>query len=110
VAVACDFVTVDTALLRRYYLLLFIDVTTRRVYLAGITPNPTGAWTVQAARNLFLRHGDRLADARALVRDRGSQFGPSIRSSAPKASRSSRPQSDIGGQCICRALDRIAPT
>ncbi len=37
-------------------------------------PNPTGAWTTQAARNLFLRHADRLTDARALVRDRGSQF------------------------------------
>ncbi|MCP3892230.1 MAG: transposase [Desulfobulbaceae bacterium] len=28
-AVACDFLTVDTALLRRYYLLFFIDITTR---------------------------------------------------------------------------------
>ena len=73
-AVACDFATIDTALLRRYYLLFFIDVTTREVFLAGVTANPSGAWTTQAARNLFLRHTDRLADAGALVRDRGSQF------------------------------------
>ena len=73
-AVACDFATIDTATLRRYYLLFFIDVTTREVFFAGITANPTGAWTTQAARNLFLRHHDRLADSRALVRDRGSQF------------------------------------
>ncbi len=73
-AVACDFATVDTALLRRYYLLFFIDVTTREVYFADVTANPTGAWTTQAARNLFLRHADQLAEARALVRDRGSQF------------------------------------
>ncbi len=73
-AVACDFFTVDTALLRRYYVLFFIDVTTREVYFAGITANPTGAWTTQAARNLFLVHADRLAGSRALVRDRGSQF------------------------------------
>jgi transposase len=73
-AVACDFATIDTALLRRYYLLFFIDVTTREVFYAGITANPTGAWTTQAARNLFLRHHDRLTDSRALVRDRGSQF------------------------------------
>ena len=73
-AVACDFATIDTALLRRYYLLFFIDVTTREVFFAGITANPTGSWTTQAARNLFLRHHDQLADARALVRDRGSQF------------------------------------
>ena len=29
---------------------------------------------IQAARNLFLSHSDQLAGARALVRDRGSQF------------------------------------
>ena len=34
--------------------------------------NPTGAWTTQAARNLFLRHGDRLVTAQGLVRDRGT--------------------------------------
>ena len=73
-AVACDFATVDTALLHRYYLLFFIDIQTRTVFYAGVTTNPTGLWTTQAARNLFLRHGEQLTDARALVRDRGSQF------------------------------------
>ena len=73
-AVACDFFAVDTAFLRRYYILFFIDITTREVIFAGITANPTGPWTTQAARNLFLRHAARLEDARALVRDRGSQF------------------------------------
>ena len=62
-AIACDFAHVDTALLRRIYVLFFIDVTSRQVILAGVTTNPTAAWTVQAARNLFLVHGDRLADA-----------------------------------------------
>ncbi len=73
-AVACDFFTVDTAFLRRYYVLFFISVQTRDVILAGVTTNPTGAWTTQAARNLFIAHGERLKGARALVRDRGSQF------------------------------------
>ena len=73
-AVACDFFTVDTAMLRRYYVLFFIHIPTRQVFYAGATANPTGAWTTQAARNLFLRHADQLADSRALVRDRGSQF------------------------------------
>ena len=73
-AVACDFVTVDTALLRRYYLLFFVDVTNREVLYGGITANPTGAWTTQAARNLFVRHPDRFTHTRALVRDRASQF------------------------------------
>ena len=73
-AVACDFATIDTVMLRRYYLLFFIDVTSREVFFAGITTNPTGPWTTQAARNLFLRHENALTDARALVRDRGNQF------------------------------------
>jgi putative transposase len=73
-AVACDFFTVDTAMLRRYYVLFFIHIPSRQVFYAGVTANPTGAWTTQAARNLFLRHGDPLTGARALVRDRGSQF------------------------------------
>lgn len=73
-AIACDFITVDTALLRRFYLLFFIDIPTREVTLGGITTNPTGAWTTQAARNLFLVNNDKLANAKALVRDRGSQF------------------------------------
>jgi putative transposase len=73
-AVACDFFTVDTALLRRYYVLFFIHIPTRQVSVAGVTANPTGAWTTQAARNLFLRHTAQLTDSRALVRDRGSQF------------------------------------
>jgi transposase InsO family protein len=73
-AVACDFFTVDTARLRRFYVLFFIDIPTRQVFYAGITANPTGAWTTQAARNLYLRHSDQLTGTRALVRDRGSQF------------------------------------
>jgi len=77
-AVACDFVTVDTALLHRYYLLFFIDTTTREVTLGGITTNPTAAWTVQAARNPFLAHGDKLANAKAPVRNRGSPFTASF--------------------------------
>ena len=73
-AVAPDFFTVDTATLRRYYVLFFIHIQTHQVFHAGVTANPTGTWTTQAARNLFLRHTDQLAGARALVRDRGSQF------------------------------------
>ena len=73
-AAACDFVTVDTALGRRIYLLFFIDVATRRVTFAGMTANPTGAWTAQAARNLFITGAARFENCKLLVRDRGGQF------------------------------------
>jgi hypothetical protein len=46
-AVACDFFTIDTALLRRYYVPFFIHLPTRQVFFAGVTANPTGAWTTQ---------------------------------------------------------------
>ena len=73
-AAACDFATVDTVWLRRYYLLFFIDITNREVLYGAITTNPTGAWTTQAARNLFMAHPSRLSHTRALLRDRASQF------------------------------------
>jgi putative transposase len=69
--VACDFFCVDTVLLRRYYILFFIEIDRRRVHLAGITTNPTGQWTTQAARN-FMMHSDRTI--RFLIRDGASQF------------------------------------
>jgi hypothetical protein len=49
---ATDFFTVDTVLLRRLYVLFFIELDTRQVYLAGIATHPTGDWVVQQARNL----------------------------------------------------------
>jgi putative transposase len=69
--VACDFFCVDTVMLRRYYVLFFIELQTRRVHLVGITTNPTGAWTTQAARNFMMRY-DR--PIRFLIRDGAGQF------------------------------------
>jgi hypothetical protein len=40
--VACDFFTVDSVFMRRYYALFFIAHASRRVWLAGCTKNPTG--------------------------------------------------------------------
>jgi putative transposase len=71
--VACDFLTVDTVFLQRLYVLFFIQLHTRRVHLAGITANPTGAWVAQQARNL-LGALDEEAGFRFLIRDRDSKF------------------------------------
>src|SRR5947207_6862964 len=57
--VACDFFTVESVLLRRYYPLFFIAHGNRRVWLGGCTANPTGAWVTQQARNLGLDFSDK---------------------------------------------------
>ena len=50
--VACDFFTVETAWLKTLYVLVFIELGSRRVHLAGCSSNPTSAWVTQQARHL----------------------------------------------------------
>jgi putative transposase len=46
---ACDFLQVDTIGLTRVYVLLLIEVASRRVHLLGATTNPSGQWVAQQA-------------------------------------------------------------
>ena len=71
---ACDFLTVDTVFLQRLYVLFFIQLHNRRVHLAGVTANPTGAWVVQQARNLAVAFDEEATTVRFLIRDRDSKF------------------------------------
>ena len=75
---AVDFLHVDTVLLKRIYVLVFIEHGTRRMHLGGVTTHPTGDWTVQQARNFALTLGERFEDIRFLIRDRGSNFTASF--------------------------------
>jgi putative transposase len=54
--------------------LCFIELDTRRVYLAGVTANPNGMWVAQQARDLLLVLGERGRRLRFLVRDRDAKF------------------------------------
>ncbi|MER6006748.1 hypothetical protein ABT120_50005 [Nonomuraea angiospora] len=52
--IVCDFLVVETLLLKRLYVLVFIEHGTRRLHLGGVSAHPTGAWMVQQARNLVM--------------------------------------------------------
>jgi putative transposase len=69
---ACDFLTVETISLRRFYVLFFIELESRRVHLAGCTTKPAGAWVTQQARNLSFT--DIYERIRLLIHDRDRKF------------------------------------
>jgi transposase InsO family protein len=75
---AVDFLHVDTVLLKRIYVLVFIKHGTRRMHLGGVTASPTGEWTVQQARNLALSLDKRLEGIKFLICDRGPNFSTSF--------------------------------
>jgi transposase InsO family protein len=71
---AVDFFTVETVCLQRLYVLVFIELGSRRVHLAGCTANPSGAWVTQQARQLAWGLAERSTPVRFLIRDRDSKF------------------------------------
>jgi putative transposase len=71
---ACDFFTVETAWLKRIYVLFFITLESRRIEFVACTPNPTGAWVTQQARNLLMTLDDREQPLRFLIHDRDCKF------------------------------------
>jgi putative transposase len=75
---ACDFFTVETIRLRTLYVLFFIEVRTRRVFLAGCTEQPSSGWVTQQARNLAWELADAGVPVKLLIRDRDSKFPPAF--------------------------------
>ncbi len=97
------------------YVLFFIQLSTRRVVLAGVTASPDSAWVTQQARNAAMDLNDQQVPARFLLRDHDAKFtggfddvfqsgaaaviGTPIR--APKANASAeRWVQTVGSECL----------
>ena len=79
---ATDFFTVEVATVRRlvtYYVLVVIELSSRKVHIAGITPGPDSAFMMQIGRNLTDPMDGFLLGKRFLVLDRDKKFTAKFR-------------------------------
>ena len=81
VLAATDFFTVEVATwhgLVTFYVLVVMELATRRVQMAGITPHPTAAFMQQCARQLTDPCEGFLLGKRSLIHDRDTKFTPAF--------------------------------
>jgi len=72
--VATDFITVDTVFVHRLYVLFFLELGRRRVWITGITPHPHADWVTQQARNVTGDIVEVGVEVKFLVRDRDTNY------------------------------------
>ena len=72
--IACDFFSVETAWLRTVYVLMFMELGSRRIHVSPATAHPDTAWVTQQARNLVLELDARARPVRFLIHDRDTKF------------------------------------
>lgn len=73
--VLTDFLSVDTVFLKRLYVLLYMELATRRVIWFAVTDRPDAVWVSQQARNLCWELAEIGVDARFLVHDHDAKYG-----------------------------------
>ncbi len=79
---ATDFFTVEVATVRRLvtcYVLVVIELSSRKVHIAGITPGPDGPFMMQVGRNLTDPFDGFLRGKRFLILDRDKKFTTEFR-------------------------------
>ena len=71
---SCDFFTVDTVLLRTLYVLVLLEIGSRRILYANCTAHPNAAWVTQQARNLSWEMNQLEAPIKLAIHDRDAKF------------------------------------
>src|SRR5882757_8500626 len=77
VLAGADFFTVEVLTWRglvTYYVLFFIELESRRVWIGGITRHPDAGWMQQVARNATLEGAGYLKGCRYVLHDRDKKF------------------------------------
>jgi putative transposase len=80
---ATDFLSVEVYTIKglvTHYILFFIDIASRTVHVAGITPHPDNSWMTQIARNVTDMNEGFLRGKRYLLLDRDTKYSDSFRS------------------------------
>ena len=88
--ISCDFFSVETAWLRTLYVLVFIELGSRRIHVSPSTAHPDSTWVTQQARNLALGLDARTSPVRFLIRDHDAKFSTARRSSTRASAHSGR--------------------
>ena len=79
---ATDFLSVEVCTIRSlvtHYILFFIDIASRSVHVAGITPHPDSSWMTQLARNVTDVDNGFLRGKRYLILDRDGKYSDAFR-------------------------------
>ncbi len=81
VLVATDFFTAEVWTLGglvTYYVLFFLQLSSRKVYVASVTPHPHEGWMVQVARHVTMEEWGFLAPGQYLIHDRDGKYCPAF--------------------------------
>jgi putative transposase len=106
---------------KRLYALVFLEHSTRRLHVTGVTAHPTQAWTTQQARNLAADLGTRIESLRFLLRDRDGKYSEAfdavfqaeeirVVKSAPRAPRMNAHCERVIGSIRREVLDHVLIT
>jgi hypothetical protein len=110
--VAADFFTVEVCTrrgLQRFLVLFFIDLSTRKVEIAGIAPAVNGLWMSQIGRNVTDAVDGIVNGKRYLIYDRDPLFTTEFQSMLADVGVKSvkLPPRSPQSECLCRAIRAI---